>query len=312
MKTEVIQLYEENKQVTLTTYLLDNAQGILGGERPAVLICPGGAYLNCSDREGEPVAIAFAAMGYHAFVLRYSVYGLHGFSKNLANLEAKEESQYPQPMLDIAQAMVMIKERAQEWGVDEKRIVICGFSAGAHNCGMYATNWNNSIMTEHFDKDVQIFKPAACVLGYSLTDFLLLKEDSSVNPMSRELFKGMSIAFLGTSDAPNDKLEEVSPARNITQETPPMFLWATAKDDLVPVQHTLRMAHALADKKIPFEMHIFEEGAHGLSVATQASAESLSQINVDVSKWVGLADAWLQKRFAIELPELSIFEQIMH
>ena len=73
MITTTIQLYEERPDVSLTTYVLADSPELLKGKRrPAVLICPGGAYLNCSDREAEPVALRFAAMGYHAFVLRYS------------------------------------------------------------------------------------------------------------------------------------------------------------------------------------------------------------------------------------------------
>ena len=75
MKTDLIRLYENREDVTLTCYLWDDSPELLNGKkRPAVLICPGGAYLGCSDREGEPVALRFASMGYHAFVLRYSTY----------------------------------------------------------------------------------------------------------------------------------------------------------------------------------------------------------------------------------------------
>ena len=75
MITKTIQLYEGRADVTLTTYVLaDSPEMLNGNKRPAVLVCPGGAYLGCSDREGEPVALRFAAMGYHAFVLRYSTY----------------------------------------------------------------------------------------------------------------------------------------------------------------------------------------------------------------------------------------------
>ena len=64
MRTETIRLYEGREDVTLTTYLLDDSPELLkGGARPAIVICPGGAYLNCSDREAEPVALRFAAMG---------------------------------------------------------------------------------------------------------------------------------------------------------------------------------------------------------------------------------------------------------
>jgi len=90
-----------------------------------------------------------------------------------------------------------------------------------------------------------------------------------------------------------------------------MFLWATAEDSLVPVQHTLIMASALADKKIPFEVHVFEKGPHGLSLSTQATAQARSQIYPDAAKWVGLAEAWLEKRFALELPERTAWEMIV-
>ena len=75
MKTEIIQLYPQNENVTLTSYIINDSVEMLNGKkRPAILICPGGGYLDLSDREAEPVALKFNAMGYHAFVLRYSVY----------------------------------------------------------------------------------------------------------------------------------------------------------------------------------------------------------------------------------------------
>ena len=78
----------------------------------------------------------------------------------------------------------------------------------------------------------------------------------------------------------------------------------------MPVQQTLIMAKALADQGIPFELHIFESGPHGLSVATQASAGALSEINRDAANWVELCGNWLMKRFAFDLPALNFFEKM--
>ena len=65
MKVERLQLYEDRPDVTLTTYILDDSPEMIPGQkRPAVLVCPGGGYIFCSDREAEPVALRFAAMGY--------------------------------------------------------------------------------------------------------------------------------------------------------------------------------------------------------------------------------------------------------
>ena len=77
----------------------------------------------------------------------------------------------------------------------------------------------------------------------------------------------------------------------------------TAGDALVPAENTTRMANALAQAGIPFEVHIFEEGPHGLSLADQASAGSLQEINADAQIWIELAANWLKKRFALRMPE---------
>lgn len=299
---EKIYLYENRRDVSLTTYVLDDSCEMLDGKmRPAVLVCPGGAYLGCSDREGEPVAMAFAQMGYHAFVLRYSVYGADAFKKTYNSLTVKKECQHPAPIREIAAAMLKIRERAEEWHVDEEHIAICGFSAGAHNCAMYATHWHRSVITDFFGKEKECFRPAACILGYCLSDYTYMKEHTSADEGAMELFRKSNLSYMGSGTLTEGQLIEISPVRHVTKDTPPTFLWATAKDELVPVQHTIRMAHALADADIPFEMHIFEEGRHGLSLATQATAGCMSHKDTDAEKWVGLADAWLRKRFTIAM-----------
>lgn len=312
MKTTVIQLYENREDVTLTTYILEDSPELLRGKtRPAVIICPGGGYFSCSDREAEPVALKFASMGYHTFVLRYSVYGEEGMAHLMEGISPKEESQYPNAMREVGKSMLIIREHAKEWLVDTDRIAVCGFSAGAHNAAMYATNWQEDIISGYFHEDKEKFRPAAAILGYTLSDYLFMKESvKECNPMDQAFFAGSNTSYMGTPSPDDEMLEKVSPARHVTKHTPPTFLWATSQDTLVPVQHSILMANALADHKIPFEMHIFEEGPHGLALATQASAEAKSQIYPDAAKWADLAGCWLEKRFALPLPEKSSFEEM--
>jgi len=315
MKTEIIKLYENREDVILTTYILQDSPELLSGKkRPAIIICPGGGYFNCSDREAEPVAIRFASMGYHTFVLRYSTYceGSGIFPDIMNGIELNKNSQYPNAMREIGKTMLILREHAQEWLVDTDRIAVCGFSAGAHNAAMYATNWHEDIINEYFQEEKKKFCPAAVILGYTLSDYVYMKEAiEKYIPMDKAFFNASIKAYLGTENPCEEILDKVSPARHVTEYTPPTFLWATAQDNLVPVQHSLRMSYALAEKKIPFEMHIFEEGPHGLSLSTQASAQSKSQIYKDAAKWTELAGCWLEKRFALPLSEKSSFEELL-
>ena len=309
MYTETIKLYEDRDDVLLTTYVIGESGELHDqGKRPAVLICPGGAYMSCSDREAEPVALRFATMGYHAFVLRYSTYDERGkyVVEFGGTVEPREKIQHPQPMRDIGKAMVYIGEHEEEWMVDTKRIAVCGFSAGAHNAAMYSVYWNKPVITEYLGVEAKRIRPAAAILGYMLSDYVYSKEVADAG--NDELFAISNTVFLGTPTPSDELLLEVSPARQVNQDTPPTFIWATYGDTLVPVQHSLRMANALAEHKIPFEIHLFEKGDHGLSVATQAAAVAKSQMNPDVAKWTDLAEAWLEKRFALELPDLTDFE----
>lgn len=315
MKCQIIPLREGRTDITLTTYVLEDSPEMLNGKaRPAVIICPGGAYMSCSEREGEPVAMAFAAMGYHAFVLRYGVHNEGArFSPTPGQepeIKAKEHCLHPNPVRDIARAMLYIRDHAGEWLVDTDRIAVCGFSAGAHNSAMYATNWHRPVITEFFGRPVEDFRPAACILGYCLSDYVYMKDAIKGNPMDEAFFANSNTAFLGVPCGSDELLREVSPSLNVTENCPPTYLWATSEDTMVPVQHTLLMAKALADHKIPFEVHVFENGPHGLAVATQASSLAQSQIRPDVAQWVPMCATWLEKRFALEFPPLTMWEMM--
>lgn len=141
MVTERIVL-NEARNVSLTAYLQE-----VGGEfrniprRPAMLVIPGGGYSMCSDREADPVALAYLQAGYQAFVLRYSV---------------KEHAQWPNPLKDYEQAMELIRSKAEEWNLYTDKVAVVGFSAGGHLAAAAATIAEN--------------KPDAAVLGYAVTE----------------------------------------------------------------------------------------------------------------------------------------------
>lgn len=307
MLVETIQLDEINPQVTLTTYVLTDSKDLLNGKkRPAMLICPGGAYLHCTDRESEPVALRFAAMGYHAFVLRYNVYSeatdsfedIFGGKK----LEVRPRTVYPAPIHDIAKAMTYINDHSGEWVVDTEKIGLCGFSAGGHNVLNFSVKYDKPIITDVFDAEK--VKPALVIAGYPISDYVFMNQYlHEKDPGGLGVFKISNLSLFGEELPNEDKLTDMSPSCQVTSSTPPMFLWGTAGDKTVPIQHSTMMATALAAKGIPFELHIYEEGDHGLALATQATSQSREELNEIASDWINAAEIWLEKRFSLPLPD---------
>ncbi len=125
-------------QAELTAYIQDASPEMANASvRPAVLVFPGGGYFICSDREAEPVALAYLAQGYNAFVLRYSV---------------GRESTFTQALADAEAALAHIKSDADRFAIDPNKIAVVGFSAGGHLAACLGT--------------LGADRPAALVLGY--------------------------------------------------------------------------------------------------------------------------------------------------
>ena len=244
---------------TLTAYLLNsNAKG-------TVLICPGGAYRFTSPREAAPVAIAFNRGGYNAFVLDYTT------CTTLAAPLGKR------PLADVAWAMAYIRENAEKYALNPDKIALCGFSAGGHLAGSLGVYWHNP---EFFggNKPSEFYRPNALILCYAV--------------LSPGVF-GHSESFYNL--AGNDDHRQWAIDSLVSPNTPPTFLWHTASDASVPVQNSLLVAEKLAAYKIPFELHVFPNGSHGLSLATQEvnQPEQGRLANPHVAQWISLCINWL-------------------
>lgn len=292
MRCFTLPLREDNPDITLTTYLWDMSPVLTQQPRPAVLICPGGGYNHLSDREAEPIALRFMAMGYQAFVVRYRIH-------------RGEDSDclYPEAIIDVGRAMLAIRAHAEEWRVDMSRVALCGFSAGGHNALMYATLWNKPVITDALGCQPDDLRPAACIAGYPVTDGSLVWGAVPDDDPIMGTFRRYGVAVTGTEHPTREQIAKASPAMGDASVAPPTFLWATCEDGLVNVRHTLHMAEALSKAGVPFEVHVFEEGGHGLALADQTSSTVQGQMNSDAAKWIDLCGAWLLKRFALEIPQ---------
>ncbi len=282
MLSSAIPLREDTSQVYLEIYVLkDSPEFQTGIRRPAVILCPGGGYLMTSDREAEPVALRFLARGYHVFVLRYSV-----------------QTRFPEPMLDLARAILMVRARAGEWLVDPDQIALCGFSAGGHLAASLGVLWDKPLLYEPLGVSAEQIRPNALILGYPVIDLELVANfQMTREPEGTQV--GIRDHILSTVLGPDPTPELCQQYRldlQVSAATPPTFIWHTAQDELVFAQNALRFAIALAEHHVPYELHIFESGPHGLSLADETTAGEPRMINRESQVWIDLALAWLWHR----------------
>lgn len=251
----------------LTVYLLDNTPEIDAARRhPMVLICPGGGYTMTSDREAEPVALAFLAKGFHVAVLRYTI---------------SPQGYFPTQLFETARAMEWIRTHAEEWHCDTERIVLCGFSAGGHLAASYAALWNRAFIRNTLGLSAEMLRPNGAILCYPVI--------TSGDFAHRYSFD----ALLGKRRDSAEMLRLVSVEKQVGGDVPPMFIWHTFSDDTVPVENALNMAAALAAYKIPVELHIFPKGGHGLSLCDERTTSCSYGIQSDCAVWMDMASRWL-------------------
>lgn len=257
-----------DKTPTLTAYVQDNIPVQAGRLRPAVVICPGGGYQQCSERESEPVALAFVARGFQAFVLDYTVLD--------AGEAAQGKALFPYPLYDLAHAVALVRDRAEDWSVDEERISLVGFSAGGHLCAVYSAmsrRWPFIQQVGRLPHDISV---SAQVLCYPVIDL-------SCGWPGDELVE-RAIA---------DDAELAAAQALVDEQTPRTFLMHTAADGFVPPRNTLMYAEALDRAEVDFDLHVFHRGRHGLSLATDQTGADEEHIDPHVARWFDLAVEWL-------------------
>lgn len=245
----------------LTCYLQDQSPKMPNAAiRPAMLVVPGGGYQYCSDREGEPVALAYMAQGFNAFVLRYTADATTPIDKALQ---------------DGAAAMDYLRAHAAELAIDPQQIAAVGFSAGGHLVASLGT------------RVPKAQRPNALVLGYAAT-------------------LGAMWTVTGRQEPDLHTL--------VDDDTPPTFLFATQGDALVPVKNSLVFADALAEHSIPFALHIFPTGAHGISLATACtSGPEASRVNSTTAQWLLMSVDFLQKLWGslgVTAPDAELAAQL--
>ena len=184
---------------------------------------------------------------------------------------------HPIPLGDAQRAIRTVRHRAAEWRIDPKRVGILGFSAGGHLAGSATTIFDDGKADAADPIDRQPCRPDAAVLCYAVLTFGEFRHNGSM------------VNLLGKDPDPALQ-KEMSLENGVTPQTPPTFLWHTADDGAVPVENSLLFAMALRRHKVPFALHVFPRGPHGIGLAQGprgAKAPAARQ-------WPALCAEWLK------------------
>ena len=224
----------------------------------AIVVLPGGGYAGkMISHEGRDVCARFNRAGFHSFMLEYRV----------------APNRHPAPLADVAQAVRVVRSNADKWGVKPDKIAVLGFSAGGHLAASVCVHYALAESLLPGRESKVSTRPDAGILCYPVI--------SSGKFGHMGSFKNL----LGNN--PTDELmKKMSLELNVHRNTPPVFLWHTANDGGVPVENSLLFAEALSSHKVPFELHIYPDGPHGMGMAGT---------DPHVATWVELCSEWLKK-----------------
>lgn len=231
--------------------------------RPCVLVLPGGGYGHLADHEAEPVAERFGEAGFHAAVLRYRI--------------KPDNVTHPAMINDVQRAIRMLRSGTNVGGMKVNKIAVLGFSAGGHLAATSVVHYDRFTSPDDDLAEKVSARPDAGVLCYPVMDLL----GAAAHGGSRKNLLGDKV-----DDA--ELCQLLSPQLHVNEKTPPCYLWHTAEDKGVVPINSWMFAQACVDAGVPVECHVYEEGRHGIGLATDTSASS----------WPDLAAAFLKRHFS--------------
>lgn len=225
---------------------------------PSMIILPGGGYTHRAEHEGAPIAKWLNDRGINSFVVDYRV----------------EPYSYPAPLIDVKRAIKYVRFHAEKFMINPNKIGIMGFSAGAHIACCVTEYFDDTEYEPKDDIDKISAKPNLCVLCYPV---ITMKDEFCHTGSKERITVG------------NKELEKkLSCEDNVRSDMPPTFIWHTFEDKSVPVRNSLELAISLKEKEVPFELHIYPEGRHGLGITKCIDIEG-------VNKWTESFENWLKR-----------------
>jgi acetyl esterase/lipase len=226
----------------------------------AMVVCPGGGYGGLAEHEGRDYAQYLNQQGMVAFVLKYRL-GSAGY-------------RHPRMLQDAARALRVVRSGAAQWGVSPDRIGIMGSSAGGHLASTLLTHFEAGNEADPDPVERVSSRPDFGVLCYAV----LSMTDDVTHHGSRHNLLGPSPTA--------EQIQGLSAEQNVTAQTPPCFIWHTWEDGAVKVENSLQFAAALRRNNVPFDLHIYKKGAHGIGLVAKWPFERPHPWALDLVFWL--------------------------
>lgn len=268
MINEKIKLFEDYDDVYLETFC---PKKVWDKTRDAILVIPGGGYsVVCEQREGEPIALSFAAKGVNAFVLNYTV------ARKLT---------FPQQLIEASAAMKHIKDNHERYNINPDRVFVTGFSAGGHLCISLGTLWHMQEIYDAIPMEYGYNKPAGIIPVYPVVSGIIdgTHMDSFCN-------------LLGTDSPDKADLCKCSLETRVDEKSSPACIIHTSSDDHVSVENALVLADAYRKANKKFEMHIFYDAPHGMALGNDITAAGVELFDQpSLASWIDQSILWMKQ-----------------
>jgi len=220
---------------TVTPYLPESGKAT----GAAMVICPGGGYGGLAPHEGNDYALWLNQHGVTGFVLKYRL-GSHGY-------------RHPAMLEDAARAVRWVRAHAKDYQVDPHRVGIMGSSAGGHLASTLLTHFDSGNTNSADPIEQQSSRPDIGILCYAVIS------------LGEFAHQGSKHNLLGTNPRP-ELVRSLSNELQVTPQTPPCFIWTTYEDKTVPMENSLLFAEALRKNHVPFDLHVYQQGSHGMGL----------------------------------------------
>lgn len=267
MLHERVYLDSADERVYIDTYVVNDSSHL----HPAILVIPGGGYSHiCTAREGEPIALAYVAKGFSAFVLNYRV----------ANGDT-----YPSQLIDASRAIAHIRDNAQKYAVDKSKVYAVGFSAGGHLAGSLAIMHSESEVLSTLKIPEGYNRPDAAILSYPVVSAVKKTHIGSFENLTGKAYEDITV----------EERLNLSLECRANSNSAPLFIWHTAEDKVVPVNGSLALAQRYVDLGLKVTLRLYPYGCHGVALANEITAcDNADTIQPLAQSWVDESIEWLK------------------